>query len=334
MNDVRCLWSGAWLGAACWLASGAAWALDVPGPVVDGAWLAAHRAEVTLLDVRPNLKSFTAAPEFETDKKSGKKRLVVLGGHIEGAVAVDNKKVRVERVIDGLKLQGMIPEQADFQVLARGWGVEAGKPVVIASAGMNAMDFNDAARLFWQFKVYGEDNVAVLDGGTAGWIDAGREISANPVAPAAGNWQARGDRVGQYLATSGDVVKAQGEPATQLIDARSDAFYLGLDRAAPGVSAPGHIAGAKNVFTALMSTPGRDSASHLLAPETYRDVFRMRGVDAQAPAITYCNTGQQAAGPWFVLTQILGNRDVRLYDGSMHEWTLEKRPTVAVKGAR
>lgn len=326
-TQIRFVAGAALLGLAQW-----ALALDVPGPVVDGEWLAKNRADVTILDVRSNQKSFTVAPEFETDKKTGKKFLVELGGHIDGAVPVDNKKVRVDRVINGLTVKSMLPERADFEKLVRGWGVATGKPIVIVSAGMEPLDFNDAARLFWQFKVYGEDNIAVLNGGTAGWIAAGREVSTAAVKAAEGNWVAKADRSAEYNATSDDVAKAQADKSAQLVDARDDAHYLGLSKAS-STSAAGHVAGAKNVYTGLMSTQGGDAA-RLLAADTYRDVFKLSGLDAQAPAIAYCNTGHQASGTWFVLTQIVGNKNVKLYDGSMHQWTLEKRPTVAVSLAK
>lgn len=326
-TQIRFVAGAALLGLAQW-----ALALDVPGPVVDGEWLAKNRADVTILDVRPSQKSFTVAPEFETDKKTGKKFLVELGGHIDGAVPVDNKKVRVDRVINGLTVKSVIPERADFEKLVRSWGVAAGRPIVIVSAGMEPLDFNDAARLFWQFKVYGEDNIAVLNGGTAGWIAAGREVSTAAVKVAEGNWASKSDRTAEYNATSEDVAKAQADKSAQLIDARDDAHFLGLSKAS-STSAAGHMAGARNVYTGLMSTQGGDAA-RLLGADTYRDVFKLSGLDAQAPAITYCNTGHQASGTWFVLTQILGNKNVKLYDGSMHQWTLEKRPTVAVSLAK
>lgn len=320
---IRIMAGAALLGLAQW-----ALALTVPGPVVDGEWLAQHRSEVHILDVRPNPKSFTTAPEFETDKKTGKKFLVELGGHIDGAVLVDNKKVRVDRVINGLKLKSMIPERADFEKLVRSWGVQAERPIVIVSAGMEPLDFNDAARLFWQFKVYGEDNVAVLNGGTAGWIAQGREVVTTPSKASEGNWVAKGDRSAEWLATSEDVANAQADRSVQLIDARDDAHYLGLSRSS-STTAAGHVAGAKNVYTGLMSTQGGDAA-RLMTAATYRDIFKLSGLDPQAPSIVYCNTGHQAAGDWFVLTQIVGNTKVKLYDGSMHQWTAEKRPTVAV----
>lgn len=321
-TPFRFLVGAALLGLSQWVL-----ALNVPGPVVDGEWLAKNRAELTILDVRGNAKSFTVAPEFETDKKTGRKFLVELGGHIDGATPVDNKKVRVDRTLKGLALKSMIPERADFEKLARSWGVAAGKPIVIVSAGMEPIDFNDAARLYWQFKVYGEDNVAVLNGGTAGWIAEGREVVTSAAKVAEGNWVARADRSAEMMADSVDVEQAVAR-SIQLVDARDDAHYLGLSKSS-SVNGVGHIAGAKNVFTGLMSTQGGDAA-RLLAPETYRDIFKLSGVDPQAPAIAYCNTGSQAAGTWFVLSEILGNKQARLYDGSLHQWALEKRPMVAV----
>ena len=304
-----------------------AWALNVPGPVVEASWLAQHLAEVQVLDVRPQQKSFTQKPEFEVDKKTGKKFLVELGGHIEGAVPVDNKTVRVTRVIDGLKLNGMLPEPTDFQKLVRSWGVQADRPIVIVSAGMEPIDFNEAARLYWQFKVYGEDNIAVLNGGMAAWIAQAFPVSTAVHPPTEGNWQVRADRSADYLATSQDVLKAQAEQRA-LIDARDTPSFLGLTKAS-SVGRFGHLVGARNVPTTLMSTADGDAA-RLHTAQTYRDIFRMSGVDAQSPAIAYCNTGHQAAGVWFVLHEVLGNRQVLLYDGSLHQWAQEQRPMESV----
>ena len=321
-KQFRLLAGATLLGLTPW-----AMALQVPGPVVDGEWLIKNRADVTVLDVRPNQKSFTLVPEFETDKKTGKKFLVELGGHIHDAMPVDNKKVRVERVINGLKLSGMIPERANFERLVRGWGVQVSRPIVIVSAGMDPIDFNDAARLYWQFKVYGEDNIAVLNGGTAGWIVEGREISSEPVKAGEGNWVAKADRSKEMLATSEDVEKAISAKS-QLIDARDPATFLGLSKPS-SVSAFGHLQGAKNVPTTLMSSQGEDVA-RLMTSNTYRDIFKMSGADPQASTIAYCNTGHQASGTWFVMSELLGNKQTKLYDGSVHQWAQEKRPMESV----
>lgn len=326
-TQIRYMAGVALLGLAPW-----SWALQVPGPVVDGEWLAKNKAEVTVLDVRPGQKSFTVTPQFETDKKTGKKFLVELGGHIADATPVDNKKVRVDRMIGGNKVSAMIPERADFEKLARQWGVQAGRPIVIVAAGMEPVDFNDAARLYWQFKVYGEDNVAIVNGGTAAWLAEGREVSIAPAKVSVGNWAAKADRTAELSANSEDVEKAMNTKATQLVDARNASMYLGLSKSS-SVSAYGHVPGAKNVSFELLTTEGGD-AVRMLAKDTYRDIFTMSGVDPQAPAIAYCNTGNLASSTWFVLSEILGNKQTRLYDGSMHQWTLEKRAVQSVARAQ
>jgi len=65
------------------------------------------------------------------------------------------------------------------------------------------------------------------------------------------------------------------------------------------------------------------------APQ-YAKVMGAVGIAPKAGAITYCNTGHMAAGAWFVLSEIMGLADVRLYDGSMHEWTTLGRPVVGL----
>ncbi len=317
-----------WMAASALVAlSQWAAALQVPGPVVDGEWLSKNKADVTVLDIRPDTKSFAGTPQFETDKKTGKKVLVELGGHIADAVSVDPKTIRVERTIGGLKVKFMLPERADFEKMARSWGVQNGKPIVIVPAGQDATDLNDATRLYWQFKVFGEDNITLVNGGTSAWISEGRDVVSGPGKAAEGNWNGKPERM-EMLATSDDVEKAIAGKSAQLVDARNASQYLGLTKR-DVVAGFGHISGAKNVSSELFVTTGGDAA-RMLPVATYRDVFKASGVDPQAPAIAYCNTGHLASGAWFVMSEVLGNKQTKLYDGSMHEWTLEKRPTQSV----
>lgn len=316
-----------WIAATGLLAlSQWAAALQVPAPVVDAEWLTKNKAEVTVLDIRGNVKSFTAMPQFETDKKSGKKMLVEFGGHIPDAVLVDPKIIRVERAIGGLKVKYMLPERAEFEKMARDWGVKTGKPIVIVAAGQDAVDQNDAARLYWQFKVFGEDNVAIVNGGTTGWLAEGREVASTASTAAPGNWTGKAERM-EYMATSEDVEKAIASKSAQLVDARNAQQFMGLSKR-DYVFGFGHIPGAQNVPSDLLVTEG--DTPRMLATATYRDIFKMSGVDPQAPTITYCNSGHLASGAWFVLSEVLGNKQTKLYDGSMHEWTLEKRALQSV----
>ena len=74
-------------------------------------------SEVQVIEVRTDLSSYLRSPEFDTDKKTGKKFLVEVGGHIANSTLLDFKKVRVERLVDGKKIKHLIPEKADFEKL-------------------------------------------------------------------------------------------------------------------------------------------------------------------------------------------------------------------------
>lgn len=297
-------------------------AQSLPGPVVDSAWLAANLDKVQVLDVRSNVKSFTAQPEFESDAKTGKKTLAEVGGHIAGARLVDTKNMRVDRMIAGQKVKYMIPEKADFEKLMQSIGIDAGKPIVLISMGTEVAEVNDALRMYWQMKVYGEDSIAVLDGGMASWLLEGREFKTDAVSTKTGNWRAQADRTEQFFASSDDVVKAIESKKVSLIDSRDAKSFHGLVKR-DYVGAYGHLEGAKLYPTDLMfKTAG--GAMKFMSVNTYKALMQAQGIDTNVPAITYCNSGHLSSGTWFVASELLGNKSAKLYDGSLHEWTLEK----------
>ncbi len=309
---------------ALWLAGTlAAQAGILPGPLVDSAWLAQHQDQVQLIDVRSNVKSFTAKAEFDT--VNGKQVLSEVGGHLPGARLIDMKTMRTERQFGTMKVKYMIPEQADFEQRLRAAGVMAGKPIVLIPVGVDAADIDDALRVYWQFKMYGEDDIAVLDGGTANWLIEQRATSSAPAPAMAGNWSAKGDRSARYYAGPADVQQAIDEHGAALVDARDAKHFHGLVKR-DYVSAHGHVPGAKS-YPAELLFKSAGGALKFLAPPTYRALFAAQGIDSAAPTVSYCNSGHLASGPWFVLSEILGARSARLFDGSMHQWTLEKRPT-------
>lgn len=309
-------------GLAVTLTAWAAQAGVLPGPLVDTQWLAANADKVQIVEVRGNAKSFTTEPEVATDAK-GKKTIEEIGGHIPGAVLVDAKKMRTDRKYGDLTVKYMIPEAADFEKYVRSSGVVAGKPIVLVPVGLDVADINDALRMYWQFKVYGEDDMAVLNGGYASWLLEGRAWSREASA-ANGNWSVKADRSSQYFATSEDVAKAQQAKSATLVDSRDAPLFHGLVKR-DYVFGAGHIEGAKLYPTDLMFKSG-GGALKFLAPATYRGLLAAQGIDDKAAAITYCNSGHLSSGPWFLMSEVLGNKQVKLYDGSLHQWTLEKRP--------
>ncbi|CAN7753031.1 rhodanese-like domain-containing protein [Cupriavidus necator] len=307
--------------------TGSALALELPGPVVNADWLAEHSRDVQIVDVRSDTKSFAAQPVLEADAKAGKKIMVAVGGHIPGALLVDFQAIRTDRKIGNVVVKFMNPEKADFERLMQAAGVMANKPIVLVAVGENASDVDQAARLYWQFKYYGEKNLAVLDGGLAGWLKEGRAVSNTADAPAKGNWVSTGENK-DLLAESEDVARAVKDQRTQLVDARDLSQFYGLVKRAD-VKAYGHIPGARP-FPLNVQVRAEGGIATFLPPAAYKAIFEQSGVRAMGPAITYCNTGQLAAGAWFVMSEILKIPQVRLYDGSMIEWTLESRPTVSV----
>ena len=307
------------------VATWAAWAAQagvLPGPLVDTQWLAANADKVQILEVRGNAKSFTAQPDIVTDAK-GKKTIEEIGGHIPGAVLVDAKKMRTDRKYGDLTVKYMIPEAADFEKYVRSSGVVAGKPMVLVPVGAEVADINDALRMYWQFKVYGEDDIAVLDGGYTAWLLEGRAFSKD-ASLSTGNWSVKADRTAQYFASSDDVAKAQQDKSATLVDSRDAPLFHGLVKR-DYVFASGHLDGAKLYPTDLMFK-NSGGALKFMAPVTYRGLLSAQGIDEKAAAITYCNSGHLSSGPWFMMSEILGNKQVKVYDGSLHQWTLEKRP--------
>lgn len=310
---------------ACWgVLSGVACLADtLPGPLVDVAWLAAHRAEVQVVEVREDPASYYEAAEIRTDAKSGHRQLEAVGGHLDGAVLLDFKDIRVEREVDGHKARFMVPLQDDFQARMRQAGLGT-LPIVIVPAGQEVADFDVAARLYWTFKYYGQEEMAMLDGGAAAWLLAGQAVSQTRGAAAPGTWSAKEARSG-LIAGSVDVVAAQNS-ATQLIDARTPSQYFGVSKS-PAVARFGHLAGAHELAPELL---GRsvDGAFRMLPAASYGGILKASGVQLEQPAIAYCNTGHLAAGAWFVMAELMGAPNVRLYDGSLARWTLEGRELV------
>lgn len=302
-------------------------AVTLPGPVVSADWLAANQSEVQILEVRGDVASYVRSPEFEVDKKTGKKILVEVGGHIADSTLLDFKKVRADRMIDGKKIKYLIPEKSDFEKIIQSVGINSDKPIILVPVGLDISDVDEALRAYWQFKVYGEDNIAVLDGGMAGWLSEGRDFVATPSTKSGGNWVAKGERK-ELIASSDQVAAASKNGKVSLIDARQPAQFYGLTKR-DYVGAYGHIAGAKELAPELLAKTSK-GALYFWDKNTYNALLSANGINPKSPAISYCNSGHLAAGGWFVMSELVGNKSTKLYDGSLYLWTLEGRPLVGV----
>jgi len=316
------------LGLFVFAISGAAYAVQVPGPLVDTAWLAKNQKNVLILDVREDPKTFTGKPVIKVDKKTSKMTIVNVGGHIPGAVLVDYKKIRAKKKVDGVELEKMLPGKAAMENIMQSLGVNQDSAIVIVSRGMNNLDMTGATRMYWQLKYYGQDNMGILDGGVAQWLMDGHKVSVKPTPVKKGNWKATAER-NELLATSEDVAKAVKDGSVQLVDNRPISQYLGVVYKKSYVYAPGHIPTAKSFPNELFTAPSAPAKFN--SKEKLTSLSEAMGIDPNKTSINYCNSGHLATGGWFYLHEVMGNKNVKMYDGSMHEWTKEKRPVVTMK---
>ncbi len=276
-----------------------------PGPVVDADWLAEHHEEVRILDVRRDTATFE-------------------DGHIPGAALLAWDEVRADRDIEGVEFQMILPEPEIFESLMRDAGIGNDDTIVIISPGEGAPDLTIAARVYWQLMYFGHEDMAILDGGTLGWEEAGHELDTGAVSPESGDFSvtAQNDEI---LADEELLHAAIDDPDIQHIDNRPQHFYLGLAQE-DYVYALGHIPEAINIpFTLNVPMQG---AAHLYDRDQLMAAYETLGMNPESETlIAYCNSGHVSALTWFVMSEVMGLKQARLYDGSMHAWTLdEDRP--------
>jgi len=301
-------------------------AVNLPGPLVETDWLANNMKEVVVLDVRKDIKSFTKKPVFKKNKKSGKLKLRKVAGHIPGSILVNYKTLRTKIKINGRMVKKMRVGKSAFEKVMRKAGVNKDSKVVIVYKGENNGQLTMATRFYWQIKYYGFDNMAILNGGMAQWIIDKRKVSTKPTKAKKGNWVATAER-NEILATSKDV-EAAVKNKEQLVDTRSISLYLGTWRKKSYVYANGHIPGAKAFPNELLSSK---MPAKFLKISDSKSLFKQLGIAVDKKSITYCNSGHLATGSWFVLSELMGNKNVKMYDGSMHQWTLEKHDVTKLK---
>ena len=205
--------------------------------------------------------------------------------------------------------------QATFEKLLGGSGIGNATTVILYGDNNNWF----AAWALWQLKVYGHQDVRLMDGGRKKWIAEGRELTtdAPSVKPVSYNAQAPDTSIRAFLS---EVMKASSERSAQLVDVRSPQEFTGEILAPPGLPETcqrgGHIPGAKNIPWAKACNEDGTFKS----AEELRTLYGGAGVTGQQPVIAYCRIGERSSHTWFVLKHLLGYPNVKNYDGSWTEW--------------
>lgn len=269
---------------------------DDPKVLVSTDWLARHLKS-------PDLRVLDASwylPDAGRDPKSE-----YAEAHIPGARFFDIDDISDHRS----DLPHMAPPVEKFMSRMRAMGVGDGHQVVVYDgAGLLS-----AARVWWLFRLMGQKNVAVLDGGMPKWRAEGHPVTDDD--PIIRDRHMTVTRQNHLVRDVTEVARAAKLRDHVIIDARAPARFAGeAPEPRQGLRA-GHIPGSRNVFY-------RDLLNDdftMKGPQDLRRIFVEAGVDLAKPAITTCGSGVTAAVLSLALERI-GKTDVSLYDGSWSEW--------------
>jgi thiosulfate/3-mercaptopyruvate sulfurtransferase len=277
---------------------------DDPKTLVSTQWLADHMKDPDLrvLDGSYFLPGIPRDPKAEYDDC-----------HIPGARFFDIDEISDKRS----DLPHMVPPVEKFMSRMRAMGVGDGHQVVV----YDSQGLFSAARVWWLFKLMGQDNIAVLDGGLPKWLAEGRETE--DMEPIIRDRHMTVRRQNQMVKDVTQVSSASKLGDYQILDARSAGRFRG-DEPEPreGLRA-GHIPGSRNVpFKELLNEDGT-----MKDADGLRAAFEAAGADLSKPVITTCGSGVTAAIINLALERI-GKTDHALYDGSWTEWGAY--PTVPV----
>jgi len=231
-------------------------------------------------------------------------------GHIDGAVSAPYGLFRGPE-----ENPGQVPDAASLERTYETAGLELDRPVVIVPEGATDTDFGAAARVYWTMKSSGFTDLSILNGGVRGWQEAGFALETAARTPSATEldivfsdaWTADTDAV---------VAATRGEIDALLLDARPAEFYQG--KKGHSAAIPGTLPGAENqVYTAFFA----EGSSAIDSSIDASPLLETLGVTDGQEIVSFCNTGHWAATNWFALSEVAGLDNVKLYPGSMVEYS-------------
>ena len=267
--------------------------------LVDTDWLAAHLndANVRVVDATSFLPNVPRDGRAEHGQK-----------HIPGAVFFSVDEI-ADRSTD---LPHMLPSPDFFaeEVGKLGIGNDTRVIVYDANGGTSA-----SARVWWTFRIFGHDNVAILNGGLPKWLAEGRPVEAGAVKPAQRTFKAAFRP--NMVRSRQQVIANIASKAEQVVDARTLGRFNGKEPEPRPSKKIGRIPGSYCVPVGTLVDPERNMV--LRSPEEIAKRFKDAGVDLTKPIVTTCGSGVTASFLALGL-YLIGREDIAVYDGSWAEW--------------
>lgn len=265
-------------------------------PVVTTEWLAKHLGA-------PDLRVLDGTWHMPQARRDA--RAEFEAAHIPGAMFFD-----IDAIADRTtSLPHMLPSAEEFAAAVGGLGIGSGDRIVV----YDVRGVVSAARVWWTFRVFGHDAVAVLDGGLRKWRAEGRPLERGGAAPARRAFTARlrPELVRDVEALRTNVVSR----AFQVLDARSAGRFAGTEPEPRAGLRGGHIPGSVNLpYETLYQADGT-----LKPPDALRAAITEAGIDLDRPVVTSCGSGVTASVLALAL-YLVGRPDTAVYDGSWSEW--------------
>ena len=270
-----------------------------PEALVSTEWLADHisASDVQVIDASRVLPNVDRNPHAEFLEK-----------HIPGAQFFDINDIADKNH----QLPHMLPSAEQFSSKIGKMGIRDGVKVIAYDSNGG---FSASCRAWWMFRVFGHEDVAILNGGLPKWVVEGRTINSHSQTPGVGDFMARKNNslvrdVSQMLAN----IEGGQE---QVADARSPGRFLGVDPEPRPSSKKGHIPGSVNLpYNLLM-----DSSKNYVfrSADEIMDAIQSAGIIPDKPLIATCGSGVTACVIALAL-YLVGYKETAVYDGSWAEW--------------
>lgn len=210
---------------------------------------------------------------------------------------------------------GELPPLSKLTSLVQSLGLTPETHAVVVSSGIDPTDFGSSARVYWTLKVLGLKQLSILNGGMKAWTAASLPQNDTVANVKASSYAPQLDS--SLIATRSEVASDVSSGKVNLVDARPSKFFLGETRH-QAAKLPGTLRGAVNLENDKWFKSG---SSSFVSIDDAKKVAASSAVDPNKETVSFCNTGHWAATNWFAMSEVLGQENVKLYPGSMVDWT-------------